>query len=140
MRSPRGTSRTVYNSLPIRCARGLSSLTYGLLIRTLLVGNPYRVSKSFIFASTPPFRAFESAAHRFKNSLLIRSRTSPLATATLNGLVFDQLGAVRESVRSFSMSSCGTGVGKKSLVLRRSAKKLEKSAFITKPPRFHYEW
>jgi hypothetical protein len=41
--------------------------------------------------------AAESACQRDKNSLLIRSLTSPVATATLNGLVFDQLGAVNES-------------------------------------------
>ena len=39
----------------------------------------------------------ESVCQRDKNSLLIRSRLSPVASATLNGLVFDQLGAVSES-------------------------------------------
>jgi len=41
----------------------------------------------------------ESTLHLDKNSLLIRSFTSPVAIATLNGRVLDQLGAVSESVR-----------------------------------------
>ncbi len=87
----------------------------------LLVGRPYRVTANFSLGQKPPMRAAESAAQRLKNSALIRSRVSPLATATKNGRVFDQLGAVRASVSRASIISGGTGVGKKSLVLRRDA-------------------
>jgi hypothetical protein len=41
----------------------------------------------------------ESTAHLDKNSLLIRSLTSPVAIAILKGLVLDQLGEVNASVK-----------------------------------------
>jgi hypothetical protein len=53
--------------------------------------------KSFNLLNNPPRIPAESVCQRDKNSLLIRSRLSPVARATLNGLVFDQLGAVSES-------------------------------------------
>jgi hypothetical protein len=52
---------------------------------------------SFNLLNNPPRIPAESVCQRDKNSLLIRSRLSPVARATLNGLVFDQLGAVSES-------------------------------------------
>ena len=53
---------------------------------------------------------------------------SPDATATLNGRVFDQLGAVRLSFKICSMISGATGVERKSRVLLREAKNWEKSS------------
>jgi hypothetical protein len=64
----------------------------------------------------------ERTPQRERNSELIRSRTSPDATATLNGRVFDQLGAVRLSFKIRSTISGGTGVERKSRVLLREAK------------------
>ncbi len=52
----------------------------------------------------------------------MRSRISSVATATLKGRVFDQLGAVRLSLSIYWISSGATGVGTKSRVLRREAK------------------
>jgi len=70
----------------------------------------------------------ESTPQRERNSELIRSRTSPVATATLNGRVFDQLGAVRLSFKICSIISGATGVERKSRVLLREAKNWEKSS------------
>jgi hypothetical protein len=42
--------------------------------------------------------------------------------------VFDQLGEVKASVKIWSIISWGTGVGRKSRVERRDAKKLETQA------------
>jgi hypothetical protein len=53
---------------------------------------------------------------------------SPDATATLNGRVFDQLGAVSPSFKICSMISGGTCVDRKSRVLLREAKNCEKSS------------
>jgi hypothetical protein len=54
----------------------------------------------------------------------------PDATATLNGRVFDQLGAVRLSFKICSMISGATGVERKSRVLLREAKNCEKSSGV----------
>ena len=76
----------------------------------------------------PPRIPAESESQRDKNSLLIRSLTSPVATATLNGLVFDQLGAVKESFKICSINSWATGVGRKSLVVLRDEMNSETQA------------
>ncbi len=72
----------------------------------------------------------ERTLHRDRNSSLILSRMSPEATATLKGRVFDQLGAVRLSCRIFSIISGGTGVRRKSRVLRREARNSENSSEV----------
>jgi hypothetical protein len=58
---------------------------------------------------------------------------SPVATATLKGRVFDQLGAVRLSFKICSIISGGTGVERKSRVLRLEAKNFEKSSGLFIP-------
>ena len=78
--------------------------------------------KSFSFPMIPGFSAAEAASHRLRNSLEMRSLRSPEAMPTKYGLVFDQDGAVIASVRSWSMSSSGTGVVRKSLVVRLDAR------------------
>jgi hypothetical protein len=75
--------------------------------------------------SKPPTRAADSAAQRFKNSALMRSRFSPLATPTMNGRVFDQLAAVRASLSTASSVFCKTGLLEKSRVDRRDAMNAE---------------
>jgi hypothetical protein len=78
---------------------------------------------NFNFAQMPPLRASLTASQRFRNSLLKRSRFSPVATATKNGLVFDHDGAVKPSVINSFINSSGIGVAKKSLELRLLARK-----------------
>jgi hypothetical protein len=70
----------------------------------------------------------ERTLQRERNSVLIRSRTSPEVTAILKGRVFDQLGAVRLSFRILSRISGATGVERKSRVLLREAKNCENSS------------
>jgi hypothetical protein len=94
----------------------------------LLVGKPWRFINNLILLQIAPRIAAESACQRDKNSLLIRSLTSPVATATLNGLVFDQLGAVNESFNICSINSGGTGVGRKSRVVLRDEMNSETQA------------
>jgi hypothetical protein len=77
---------------------------------------------------SPPPKAADKERQRDRNSLLIRSLTSPVATATLNGLVFDQLGAVNESFNIWSINSAGTGVERKSLVVLRDEMNSETQA------------
>jgi hypothetical protein len=76
----------------------------------------------------------ERTLQRDKNSLLILSRVSPVATATLKGRVFDQLGAVRLSFRIDSIISGATGVGRKSRVLRREARNSENASGLNLLP------
>ncbi len=83
---------------------------------------------SLSLASRPPRLASASAVQRLRKSAEMRSRFSPLATAKMKGLVLDQLEADMPSVSSWSMSFGSTGLGKKSRVLRREAKKADKEA------------
>ena len=83
---------------------------------------------NLILPQRPPRNPADKTSHLDKNSALIRSLTSPVATATLNGLVFDQLGAVNESCNICSINSGGTGVGRKSRVVLRDEMKSETQA------------
>ena len=57
----------------------------------------------------------------------MRSLRLPVAIATLKGLVLDQLGAVKASFKSSSITSEETSSGRKSRVLRLEAKNSENS-------------
>ena len=77
-------------------------------------------------AALNPVKACSST----EKSLEIRSLTSPCAVATTYGRVLDQDGAVIASVRRVSISSCGTGVGRKSRVVRLEATKSLKDSAL----------
>jgi hypothetical protein len=55
----------------------------------------------------------------------MRLRESPEATTILNGRVFEVLGAVKASVKTWLSTYSGIGVFKKSRVLLRDAKNSE---------------
>ena len=95
----------------------------------MLVGKPFLRIRAFIFPIKPSPCPVLTNSNRLRNSADKRSLTSPLATATTNGRVLLQLGEVRPAAIISSITSSGTGVGRKSRVdLREAAKVLKFSA------------
>ena len=100
----------------------------------MLVGNPFLRIRALIFPKNPSPCPVFTNSNRLRNSADKRSLTSPSATATTNGRVLLQLGEVRPAAIISSITSSGTGVGRKSRVDLREAAKVLKCPASNSPP------